>query len=47
MSDLIWLSEAQMRRTQPYLPLSHGIPRVDVNRRRNLTPERIGIKFMI
>ena len=29
MSDLIWLSEAQMRRIEPYFPLSHGIPRVD------------------
>ena len=32
MSDLIWLSEAQMRRIEPYFPLSHGIPRV-VDRR--------------
>ena len=24
MSDLIWLSEAQMRRIEPYFPLSHG-----------------------
>ena len=29
MSDLIWLSEAQMRRIEPYFPLSHGVPRVD------------------
>ena len=29
MSDLLWLSQAQMRRIQPYFPLSHGIPRVD------------------
>ena len=29
MSDLIWLSEAQMRRIEPYFPLSHGLPRVD------------------
>jgi putative transposase len=28
MSDLIWLSE-QMRRIEPYFPLSHGVPRVD------------------
>jgi hypothetical protein len=27
MSDLIWLSEAQMRRLEPYFPLSHGVPR--------------------
>ena len=32
MSDLIWLSEAQMRRIEPYFPLSHGIPRVDDRR---------------
>jgi len=29
MSDLIWLSEAQMRRIELYFPLSHGVPRVD------------------
>jgi putative transposase len=29
MSDLIWLSQAQMRRIEPYFPLSHGVPRVD------------------
>ena len=28
MSDLIWLSEAQMRRIEPHFPLSHGVPRV-------------------
>ncbi|PKP92725.1 MAG: hypothetical protein CVT75_07205 [Alphaproteobacteria bacterium HGW-Alphaproteobacteria-14] len=32
MSDLIWLSETQMRRIEPYFPLSHGIPRVDDRR---------------
>ena len=32
MSDLIWLSEAQMRRIEPHFPLSHGIPRVDDRR---------------
>jgi len=26
------LSEAQMRRIEPYFPLSHGVPRVDVRR---------------
>ena len=26
------LSEAQMRRTEPFFPLSHGIPRVDDRR---------------
>jgi putative transposase len=29
MSDLMLLSEAQMRRIEPYFPLSHGVPRVD------------------
>jgi putative transposase len=29
MSDLIWLSEAQMRRIEPHFPLSHGVLRVD------------------
>lgn len=32
MSDLWMLSEAQMRRIEPYFPLSHGIPRVDDRR---------------
>ncbi|QHD67509.1 IS5 family transposase [Sphingobium yanoikuyae] len=32
MSDLLWLSEAQMRRIEPYFPLSHGMPRVDDRR---------------
>jgi hypothetical protein len=32
MSDLIWLSAAQMRRIAPYFPLSHGVPRVDDRR---------------
>jgi putative transposase len=32
MSDLFWLSEAQMRRIEPYFPLSHGMPRVDDRR---------------
>ncbi len=32
MSDLMLLSEAQMRRIEPYFPLSHGIPRVDDRR---------------
>ena len=32
MSDLIRLSEAQMCRIKPYLPLSHGVPRVDDRR---------------
>ena len=29
MSDLFWLSRVQMRRIEPYFPLSHGIARVD------------------
>ncbi|CDN57928.1 Transposase orfA IS5 family element (plasmid) [Neorhizobium galegae bv. officinalis bv. officinalis str. HAMBI 1141] len=29
MSNLLLLSEAQMRRIEPYFPLSHGVPRVD------------------
>jgi len=28
MSDLFWLADKQMRRIEPYFPLSHGIPRV-------------------
>ena len=32
MSDLIWFSEAQMRRIEPYFPLSHGVSRVDDRR---------------
>jgi putative transposase len=32
VSDLFWLSEAQMRRIEPCFPLSHGVPRVDDRR---------------
>jgi putative transposase len=32
MGDLILLPEAQMRRIEPYFPLSHGMPRVDDRR---------------
>src|ERR1039458_9098673 len=32
MTDLFLLSEAQMRRIEPYFPLSHGVPRVDARR---------------
>ena len=32
MSDLIWLSDAQLERISPYFPLSHGIARVDDGR---------------
>ena len=29
MSELFWLSSAQLKRIEPYFPLSHGVPRVD------------------
>jgi len=29
MSDLLWLSDAQMARLEPCFPKSHGKPRVD------------------
>jgi hypothetical protein len=29
MSHLIWLSAMQLRRIEPYFPLSHGVLRVD------------------
>lgn len=32
MADLSWLSEAQMRRIEPYFPLSHGMPRMEDRR---------------
>ena len=32
MGDLFLLSKAQMRRIEPYFPLSHGMPRVDDRR---------------
>ena len=32
MSDLYWLTEAQMERLKPHFPLSHGVPRVDDRR---------------
>jgi transposase len=32
MSNLYWLSEAQMERLRPYFPKSHGVPRVDDRR---------------
>jgi transposase len=32
MSDLIWLTPAQMRLISPCFPLSHGVPRVDDRR---------------
>ncbi len=32
MSDLFWLTEAQMERLRPFFPKSHGKPRVDDKR---------------
>ena len=32
MSDLSWLTTLQMRRIEPYFPLSHGVPRGDYRR---------------
>ena len=32
MSDLFWLTEAQMERLRPFFPRSHGKPRVDDRR---------------
>ena len=32
MSDLFWLSDAQMARLEPFFPKSHGKPRVDDKR---------------
>ncbi|MER8505125.1 IS5 family transposase [Mesorhizobium sp. M0045] len=32
MSDLLMLTPEQMRRIEPYFPLSHGVPRVDDRR---------------
>jgi transposase len=32
MSDLFWLSDAQMARLEPYFPKSHGKPSVDDRR---------------
>ncbi len=29
MSDLFWLTDAQMERLKPFFPVSHGVPRVD------------------
>jgi len=32
MSDLFWLTEAQMASLEPFFPKSHGKPRVDDRR---------------
>ena len=29
MNELFWLSQVQLDRIKPYLPLSHGVPRID------------------
>ena len=29
MSDLFWLTDAQLERLKPFFPLSHCVPRVD------------------
>jgi putative transposase len=41
MGDLIRLSQAQMRRIDPYFPMSHGVARFDDRRVLN------GIVFVI
>ena len=41
MSELLMLPPTQMRRIEPYFPLSHGVPRIDD--RRGLS----GILFVI
>jgi hypothetical protein len=43
MSDLIWLSEVQMRRIECYFPLSHGVPRVDDRRDHLRDQERAAL----
>ncbi|MGR3410361.1 MAG: hypothetical protein ACU0DH_08090, partial [Paracoccus sp. (in: a-proteobacteria)] len=42
MSNLFWLTEAQMARLRPFFPKSHSRPRVD-DRKRRLRP----IDFLI
>ena len=32
MSGLLWLSDKQMARIEPFFPLAHGVPRVDDRR---------------
>ncbi len=34
MSNLFWLTDAQMARLQPFFPKSHGKPCIDDRRRR-------------
>ena len=45
MSDLIWLPEAPMRRTEPHVPLAHGVPRIGDRRATGGRPA--GIVFVI
>ncbi len=37
MSNLFWLTDAQMARLQPFFPKSHGKPRVDDRRVLSVT----------
>lgn len=38
MSDLFWLTDAQMARLEPFFPKSHGKPRADDRRVLELLP---------
>jgi hypothetical protein len=42
MTDLFLLSEAQMRRIEPFFTLSHGVPRVDDRRVIRAFPGEVG-----
>ena len=44
MSDLYWLSEAQMERLRPYFPKSHGVPCVDD---RRVLRDRVPLEIFI
>ena len=41
MSNLFWLTEAQMARLEPFFPKSHGKPRVDDRRVLAMMRERV------
>ena len=47
MSDLFWLTDAQMERLKPLFPLSHGVPRVDDKRVLSgiIFVNRIGLRW--
>lgn len=47
MSDLFWLTEAQMSRLRPFFPKSHGRPRVDDRRVLSgiIFVNRIGLRW--